>query len=84
MVRVTSRRGAVDVKAWVTRRSPPGVCWMAFHFARAHANMLTLEAGDPVTQTPELKHCAIRVERIGSSLVANRLVSPSASEGVPA
>jgi formate dehydrogenase major subunit len=75
MVRVTSRRGTVDVKAWVTRRSPPGVCWMAFHFAAAHANVLTIEAGDPVTQTPELKHCAIRVERIGPS---------SAAKGVPA
>jgi predicted molibdopterin-dependent oxidoreductase YjgC len=36
---------------------------MAFHFAKAHANVLTTEAGDPVTQTPELKHCAIRVEK---------------------
>jgi formate dehydrogenase major subunit len=64
MVRVTSRRGSVDVRAWVTHRSPPGVCWMAFHFREAHANVLTTEAGDPVTQTPELKHCAIRVEKV--------------------
>jgi len=64
MVRVTSRRGSVDLRAWVTHRSPPGVCWMAFHFAEAHANVLTTEAGDPTTQTPELKHCAIRVEKL--------------------
>jgi formate dehydrogenase major subunit len=64
MVRVTSRRGSVDVRAWVTHRSPPGVCWMAFHFREAHANVLTTEAGDPVTQTPELKHCAIRLEKV--------------------
>jgi formate dehydrogenase major subunit len=88
-VRVTSRRGAVEVKAWVTRRSPPGVCWMAFHFAEAHANVLTIEAGDPVTQTPELKHCAIRVERIGpspngSSPLANGLGSSPAAGRVPA
>ena len=63
-VRVTSRRGSVDVRAWVTHRSPPGVCWMAFHFAKAHANVLTTEAGDPITQTPELKHCAVRVEKL--------------------
>jgi formate dehydrogenase major subunit len=63
-VRVISRRGSVDVRAWVTHRSPPGVCWMAFHFAKAHANVLTTEAGDPITQTPELKHCAIRVEKL--------------------
>ncbi len=65
MVRVTSRRGTVDVRAWVTHRSPPGVCWMAFHFREAHANVLTTEAADPVTQTAELKHCAIRVEKLG-------------------
>jgi formate dehydrogenase major subunit len=67
MVRVTSRRGSVDVRAWVTDRSPEGVCWMAFHFAAAHANVLTLEAGDPITQTPELKHCAIRVEKLAAA-----------------
>jgi formate dehydrogenase major subunit len=65
-VRVSSRRGTVDVKAWVTHRSPPGICWMAFHFAEAHANVLTIEAGDPITDTPELKHCAIRVEKVPS------------------
>jgi formate dehydrogenase major subunit len=65
MVRVTSRRGTVVVKAWVTHRSPPGVCWMAFHFREAHANVLTIETADPVTQTAEFKHCAIRVERLG-------------------
>jgi formate dehydrogenase major subunit len=65
MVRVTSRRGTVDVRAWVTHRSPPGVCWMAFHFREAHANVLTTEAADPVTHTAEFKHCAIRVEKLG-------------------
>jgi formate dehydrogenase major subunit len=69
MVRVSSRRGTVDVKAWVTDRSPRGVCWMAFHFREAHANVLTTEAGDPVTHTPELKHCAIRVEKLGNSAI---------------
>jgi hypothetical protein len=26
--------------------------------------VLTIEAGDPITQTPELKHCAIRIEKL--------------------
>jgi formate dehydrogenase major subunit len=65
IVRVRSRRGAVDVRAWVTDRSPPGVCWMAFHFTEANANVLTIEAGDTVTRTAELKHCAIRIEKVG-------------------
>lgn len=64
MVRVTSRRGSIDVKAWVTDRSPEGLCWMAFHFGEANANELTIDAFDPVTETAELKHCAIRVEKV--------------------
>jgi formate dehydrogenase major subunit len=64
MVRVTSRRGTLDVKAWVTDRSPRGICWMAFHFREANANLLTTGAADPVTGTPELKHAAIRVEKL--------------------
>ncbi len=64
MVRVSSRRGSVAVRARVTDHSPPGVCWMALHFHEASANVLTTEAGDPVTGTPELKHCAIRVDRL--------------------
>lgn len=62
MVRVSSRRGTIEVRARVTDHSPVGVCWMALHFREASANVLTTEAGDPVTETPELKHCAIRVE----------------------
>jgi formate dehydrogenase major subunit len=74
MVRVTSRRGSVLVRAWVTDRSPVGICWMAFHFPEAHANVLTTEAGDPITQTPELKHCAIRVDKVP--------VAPGAADAV--
>jgi predicted molibdopterin-dependent oxidoreductase YjgC len=90
MVRVTSRRGSVEVKAWVTRRSPPGVCWMAFHFPASHANVLTSEVGDPVTQTPELKQCAIRIERIERiercelSSDAVEIPGHQAASGVPA
>jgi formate dehydrogenase major subunit len=65
IVRVSSRRGSVDVRAWVTDRSPPGVCWMAFHFREAHANVLTIDAFDAVTDTAELKHCAIRIGKVG-------------------
>jgi len=64
IVRVSSRRGSVDVRAWVTDRSPTGVCWMAFHFREANANVLTIDAFDAITDTAELKHCAIRVEKL--------------------
>ena len=64
MVRASSRRGEITLRAWVNERSTPGVCWMAFHFAEACANVLTIDAFDPVTETAEYKVCAIRVEKV--------------------
>lgn len=64
LVRASSRRGEVTVRAWVNERATPGLCWMAFHFAEACANVLTIDAFDTVTETAEYKVCAIRVEKV--------------------
>jgi len=69
MVRATSRRGEVMLRAWVNERSNPGLCWMAFHFAEACGNQLTIDAFDPVTETAEYKVCAIRVEKVADAEV---------------
>ena len=34
---------------------------MPMHFAEARANLLTNDAGDPVTRTAEFKVCAVEV-----------------------
>jgi len=68
-VRATSRRGEVMLRAWVNERSNPGLCWMAFHFAEACGNQLTIDAFDPVTETAEYKVCAIRVEKVADAEV---------------
>jgi predicted molibdopterin-dependent oxidoreductase YjgC len=65
MVKVTSRRGEVVTKARVTEASPVGVVTMDFHFAESPANVLTNPALDPVAKIPELKVCAVRVEKNG-------------------
>ena len=75
MVKATSRRGAITVKAWVTDRSPAGVCWCAFHFYEACANVLTNSAFDSVTETAEYKACAIRIEKVSDGVP----VAPSVS-----
>ena len=54
---------------------------MAFHFAEANANVLTTEAGDPVTQTPELKHCAIRIEKLPAESTASAAPAPRPDQG---
>ncbi len=61
-VRVTSRRGSIEAKAWITDRVPPGMVFANFHFPEASANELTLAALDPVSKIPEYKICAVKVE----------------------
>ena len=63
-VRIISRRGEIETKAWITRRVPPGVVFIPFHFAEAAANVLTNPALDPVAKIPEYKVAAVRVEAI--------------------
>jgi predicted molibdopterin-dependent oxidoreductase YjgC len=64
-VRVRSRRGEVVAKARVTRRSPPGTIFMTFHYAEAAANLLTIDAVDPIAKIPEYKVAAVSVEPAG-------------------
>jgi formate dehydrogenase alpha subunit len=60
-VRVTSRRGEIEIAAHVTDRVSPGTVFLAFHFAEAPANRLTIAALDPVAKIPEFKVCAVRI-----------------------
>lgn len=69
-VRVSSRRGEVTVKAKVTDHSQPGVVFMTFHFAETRTNLLTNPAVDPVSKIPELKVCAVRVDRVAPKVAA--------------
>lgn len=67
---IASRRGQIDVTAWVTDRVPPGTVYAGFHFPEASANELTIAALDPVARIPEFKVCAVRVEK-------NKIVEPA-------
>ena len=66
MVRVRSRRGAIEVKALVTGRSPRGTVFVPFHFAEAAANELTIDAIDPIAKIPGYKICGVQVEALGA------------------
>jgi len=64
MVRVSSRRGSIRLKAMVVKRPEPGVVFIPFHFKEAAANVLTDgHALDPLCKIPELKVCAVRIEK---------------------
>lgn len=68
-VRVSSLRGEIRVKAWVTRRAQEGIVFLAFHHREALVNELTSGFRDPITSTPEYKSCAVKVEKIGEEVV---------------
>ena len=63
--KMSSRRGAVDVRVETTRRSPQGTVFASFSFADVPINVLTGSGYDPITQTAELKVCPVLVEPIG-------------------
>jgi formate dehydrogenase alpha subunit len=66
-VRVVSRRGEIQTRAWITRRVPPGTVFVPFHFVEAAANLLTNPAVDPIAKIPEYKAAAVRLEKIADS-----------------
>jgi formate dehydrogenase major subunit len=61
-VRVSTRRGVVELIARSDRDVPPGLVFLPFCYAEAAANLLTNPALDPVGKIPEFKFCAARVE----------------------
>lgn len=63
-VKVSSRRGEIELVARVTDRIKPGVVFIPFHFAEAAANALTNSAFDPIAKIPEYKVCAVKVEAV--------------------
>lgn len=63
MVRVTTRRGQLEVKAQVADIVKLGTTWMPFHFAEAATNVLTNDAFDNIAWTGEYKACAVKIEK---------------------
>jgi formate dehydrogenase major subunit len=61
-VRVSSRRGSIELAAKVSHRETPGSCFIPFHFREAAANLLTIDEIDPVGLIPEFKFCAVKIE----------------------
>ncbi|MCP4427503.1 MAG: formate dehydrogenase subunit alpha [Chloroflexi bacterium] len=63
-VEVSSRRGAIKLRALVTGRSPRGTVFVPFHFAEAAANVLTTVQIDARAKIPDYKNTAVNVNKI--------------------
>ncbi len=66
MVRVLTRRGAIELATRQDDAVPDGVIFIPFAFVEAAANILTNPALDPLGKIPEFKFCAARVEKTAS------------------
>jgi len=64
LVRVSSRRGEVKIRARITRMVPPGTIFIPFNFQESAANALTNPARDEVSKIPEFKVCAVNIEKV--------------------
>ena len=64
LIRVSTRRGVVELAARQDDAIPDGVVFIPFAFAEAAANLLTNPALDPFGKIPEFKYCAAKLERV--------------------
>jgi len=64
-VRLSSRRGSVALRARITERTQEGTVFATYNHLQALVNLLTLDALDRLSRTPEYKLCAIKVEVLG-------------------
>jgi formate dehydrogenase major subunit len=69
-MRVTTRRGSIELKARVDGAIPPGMVFIPFAYAEAAANVLTNPQLDPFGKIPEFKFCAARIEPAEAPAVA--------------
>jgi formate dehydrogenase major subunit len=62
LIRVSTRRGSIELSARQDDAIPDGVVFIPFAFVEAAANLLTNPALDPFGKIPEFKYCAAKVE----------------------
>lgn len=63
-VRITSRRGSLDVPVVITERVAGNVLFMPIHHGKDGVNALTGEHHDPDVNTPAYKEIAVNMKRV--------------------
>jgi len=70
MIRVSTRRGSVELHSRQDDAVPDGVVFIPFAYVEAAANLLTNPKLDPFGKIPEFKFCAAKVEAVPRTLEA--------------
>ncbi len=62
---VESRRGSIELPAWIEGRGrpPAGSVFVPFFDETRLINEVTLEAHDPISKQPDYKKCAVRIRK---------------------
>jgi len=63
-IRVSTRRGEIEIPVREDRAIPEGVIFIPFCYNEAAANLLTNPALDPYGKIPEFKYCAAKIETL--------------------
>jgi nitrate reductase (cytochrome) len=65
-VAVESRRGSLELPAWIDGRAnpPPGTVFVPFFDESMPINVVTLDDHDPFSKQPDYKKCAVRLRRV--------------------
>jgi formate dehydrogenase major subunit len=69
-VRVSSRRGTIELQARADAAVPETVVFIPFAYVEAAANLLTNPKLDPFGKIPEYKFCAVRLEAVKNRSLA--------------
>jgi len=69
MMQISSRRGTIQLPARIGNAVPPGTVFIPFHWGDIYnegnaANYLTISAIGRVAKQPELKFCAVSLEKV--------------------
>ncbi len=63
MATIASRRGEIQARVKIISTAADGTVFIPFHFAQAAVNKLTNSALDPISGIPELKVCAVKIDK---------------------
>lgn len=74
LVKILSKRGYCITRCLPTERVKPGATYMTYQWWVGACNELTTAYLDPISNTPEYKYCACRVEKIDDQDWAERHV----------
>jgi formate dehydrogenase major subunit len=70
VIRVSTRRGAIELSVRIDEAVPSGMVFIPFCYAEAAANILTSPQLDPFGKIPEFKYCAAKVEKVTHAAAA--------------